>query len=179
MAKLLAVFLTAVCLACWVSVAPAQVGQPPTNAPSPVAPPPPPNTLPNPPMPNPFPNFFNPQSPDPNLRNPFIPPSNTLRTPFNNPYPVLPWGDGQLGAAGVYGTTIRNWEMPEQSFVLEVMVPQPGSLPATWEVVPVTVPAYIVVETTRGYGYPGRWAVVQVAVGGYQWQWLPATFHFK
>lgn len=179
MARLLSGVLIAVLVFWWCSVASAQVGQPPTNAPSPAAPPPPPHTLPNPPLPNPLPNFFDPKSPDPNLRNPNIPPSNTLRTPHNNPYPVLPWGDGQLGAAGVYGAPVRTWEMPERSFVLDLMVPQPGSLPATWESVPVTVPGYVVVETTRGYGYPGRWTVVQVALGGYRWQWVPPAFYPK
>jgi len=167
MARLLSAVLTAVLAFWWCSVASAQVGQPPNNSP-PGGVAPPPGTTP-PPLPNPYPSSGT----------PITPPSNTLRTPSNNPYPVLPWGDGQLGAAGVYGTPVRTWEVPESSFVLDLMVPQPGSLPATWESVPVTVPGYVVVETTRGYGYPGRWAVVQVAVGGYQWQWVPPAFYPK
>src|SRR6266404_6412800 len=156
MAGLLSGVLTAVLAFWWCAFASAQIGQSPSNSP-PAGVAPPPGTAP-PPLPNPFPSYGT----------PITPPSNTLRTPANNPYPVLPWGDGQIGAAGVYGAAVRTWEVPEQSYVLDLMVPQPGSLPATWESVPVTVPGYVVVETTRGYGYPGRWTVVQVAVGGYQ-----------
>ena len=156
----------------WAEVGFAQLGQPPSNAPG---------------------GLGQPGNPLPPVGNPNIPPSLILRTPNNNPYPALPWGDGQAGVSGcrrspssspgcifiVYGTAVRTWEIPEQSLMLDVMVPQPGSLPATWESVPVTVPGYVVLETTQGYGYPGRWAVVQVAVGGYQWQWVPPAFYAK
>jgi len=160
MARLLSGVLAAVLVFWSYSVVCAQLGQPPINSPSP------PGATPSP---NPYPSYGT----------PITPPSNTLRTPSNNPYPVLPWGDGQIGASTAYGSPVRTWEVPERSYVLDMMVPQPGSLPATWESVPVTVPGYVVVETTRGYGYPGRWTVVQVAVGGYQWQWVPPAFYPK
>src|SRR5438552_5625996 len=137
----------------WAEVGFAQLGQPPTNAPG----------------------GLGQGNPLPPVGNPNIPPSLVGRTPNNNPYPTLPWGDGQAGASGcqrspnssagcistVYGTAIQTWDIPDQSLMLNVMVPQPGSLPPTWESVPVTIPAYVVLETTRGYGYPGRWTVVQ------------------
>ena len=41
----------------------------------------------------------------------------------------------------------------------------------------VTVPAYWIVETTRGYIHMPRWALQEVGGGRYQWVLVGAWFH--
>jgi hypothetical protein len=55
--------------------------------------------------PNPFPNTVPPTSTPPFQAN-FV-------NPFNNPHPMLPWGDGQIGGER-YGQVIRYWEQQPQ-----------------------------------------------------------------
>jgi hypothetical protein len=55
--------------------------------------------------PNPFPNTVPPGS---------TPPFQTgIANPFNNPHPMLPWGDGQIGGER-YGQVIRYWKQHPQ-----------------------------------------------------------------
>lgn len=121
---------------------------------NPTAPPPPPSVLPSPLQPVPF-------GRDPHF--------------LNNPHPALPWGDANRGPLD-YGVFVRQWMVPDRTVTLDVMVPQPGSLPPTWERVTVVIPGYAVTEMTRGYVHPPRWTIVPVGFGGYQWQRVPGTF---
>jgi hypothetical protein len=40
----------------------------------------------------------------------------------------------------------------------------------------VTIPGYVVRETTVGYHYPERWVIEQVGPNAYRWRQLPAQF---
>ncbi len=112
--------------------------------------------------------------PTPNL--PLAPPSLNSPSQLNNPFPSLPWG-WNIAPPPDYGRLVLTWEIPDEIYVLDTLVPQPGSLPPIWTQVPVTVPGYTVAETTTGYLYPGRWTVVPAGAGGYRWQWMPPAFY--
>ena len=120
--------------------------------------------------------------------------------PFNNPHPMLPWGDGQIGGQR-YGQVLRYWENQPQT-VSNVRfeqaaappqevdsTPQPQSPPSTptggltakpvaKETDPqsVTVPAYWIIETTRGYLHMPRWALQEVGGGYYRWALVSGWF---
>jgi hypothetical protein len=97
---------------------------------------------------------------------------------LNNPHPGLPWGDASRGPQD-FGAVVRQWVVPDRTVTLDVVVPQPGSLPPTLERVTVVIPGYQVTETTRGYVLPARWTVVPGGVTGYQWQLLPGSFELR
>lgn len=120
--------------------------------------------------------------------------------PFNNPHPMLPWGDGQIGGQR-YGQVLRYWENQPQT-VSNVRFeqaaappqeldsnPQPQGQPGTpsgalsakvvaKEPAPqsVTVPAYWIVETTRGYLHMPRWVLQEVGGGYYRWALVSGWF---
>jgi hypothetical protein len=119
--------------------------------------------------------------------------------PFNNPHPMLPWGDGQIGGQR-YGQVVRYWENQPQT-VYNVRFeqaaappqeldgnPQPQGQPSTPtgvlsaavkkepEPQSVTVPAYWIIETTYGYFHMPRWALQEVGGGYYRWALVSAWF---
>jgi len=120
--------------------------------------------------------------------------------PFNNPHPMMPWGDGQIGGQR-YGQVMRYWENQPQT-VSNVRFeqaaappqelnsnPQPQSPPSTPtgalgakmvakepEPQSVTVPAYWIIETTRGYLHMPRWVLQEVGGGYYRWALVSGWF---
>jgi len=56
--------------------------------------------------------------------------------------------------------------------------PAPRESPAPPQIVRqvVTIPGYVVRETTVGYHYPERWMIEQVGPNAYRWRQLPAQF---
>jgi hypothetical protein len=124
-----------------------------------------------------------------------------VANPQNNPYPMLPWGDGQIGGER-YGQVIRYWEQHPQIVYDVVLVPvseeeairegepqgQPseptqGALEAKARKQPeprsVTVPGSYIAETTRGYVHMPRWALQEVGGGRHQWVLIGAWFQPK
>jgi len=120
--------------------------------------------------------------------------------PFNNPHPMLPWGDGQIGGQR-YGQVLRYWENQPQivsSVRFEQAAappqeldsnPQPQGQPSTPsgalsakvvakepEPQSVTVPAYWIIETTRGYLHMPRWVLQEVGGGYYRWALVSGWF---
>ena len=175
-------------LAAGPSVTPSAPGQVPAQLP---VPPPAPAPLgPGLGTPNPFATLANPGSTrfQPGLPN-----------PQNNPHPMLPWGDGQIGGER-YGQVVRYWEQNPQTVYSVVLVPlseeeakpegepqsQPeapaqGALEVKKQAEPrdVTVPASLIVETTRGYLHMPRWVLQDVGGGRHQWAWVGAWFQPK
>jgi hypothetical protein len=120
--------------------------------------------------------------------------------PFDNPHPMLPWGDGQIGGQR-YGQVLRYWENQPQT-VYNVRFeqaaappqeldgnPQPQGQPSTptgalgAKVVvkapdpqSVTVPAYWIIETTRGYFHMPRWVLQEIGGGYYRWALVTGWF---
>jgi hypothetical protein len=120
--------------------------------------------------------------------------------PFDDPHPMLPWGPGQIGGER-YGQVIRYWQNQPQTVynVIFVVPPTQESTPPQTEPQPqgqpgppqgaldvqaakqpegrsVTVPAYWIVETTRGYVHMPRWALQEVGGGRYQWVRVSSWF---
>jgi len=177
-----------VALAAGPSVTPSAPAQVPAQLP---APPPVPAALgPGLGTPNPFATLGNPGSTS------FQP---GVANPQNNPYPMLPWGDGQIGGER-YGQVVRYWEQNPQTVYSVVLVPIPeeetklenepqtqpeapvlGVLAVTRQPEPrdVTVPASLIVETTRGYLHMPRWVLQDVGGGRHQWAWVGAWFQPK
>jgi hypothetical protein len=158
----------------------------------PTAPPPPAPLGPGLGTPNPFATLGNPGSTrfQPGVAN-----------PQNNPYPMLPWGDGQIGGER-YGQVIRYWEQHPQIVynVLLVLVseeearpeaepqdqpgaPIQGALEAKAgrprEPQSVTVPGSWIAETTRGYVHMPRWALQEIGDGRHQWVLIGPWFQPK
>ena len=77
--------------------------------------------------PNPFANAVPPASTPPF--------QTTVANPFNNPHPMLPWGDGQIGGER-YGQVIRYWENRPQVVTDVIFVELPAEQPPTPEAVP-------------------------------------------
>ncbi len=101
----------------------------------PAAPPPiPPALVPGPGTPNPFASLPNPGSTR------F---QQGVANPQNNPHPMLPWGDGQIGGER-YGQVIRYWEQRAQvveNVILVVITPEEEATPeAKPEAPPETKP---------------------------------------
>jgi hypothetical protein len=154
----------------------------------PTAPPPPAALGPGLGTPNPFATLGNPGSTS------FQP---GVANPQNNPYPMLPWGDGQIGGER-YGQVIRYWEQhPQVVYNVELVVteeeirlesepqgqpgaPIQGALQAKAgrprEPQSVTVPGSWIAETTRGYVHMPRWALQELGGGRYQWVLIGAWF---
>ena len=158
----------------------------------PTAPPPPAALGPGLGTPNPFATLGNPGS---TRFQPGVP------NPQNNPYPMLPWGDGQIGGER-YGQVIRYWEQHPQIVYNVVLVlvseeearpeaepqdqpgaPAQGALEAKAgrprEPQSVTVPGSWIAETTRGYVHMPRWALQELGAGRYQWVLIGAWFQPK
>ena len=120
--------------------------------------------------------------------------------PFDNPHPALPWGDGQIGGAR-YGQVLRYWENQPQTvnnvrFEQQAAPPQelngnpqPQGQPSTPtgvlsakvvtkepEPQSVTVPAYWIIETQRGYLHMPRWVLQEVGGGYYRWALVTGWF---
>jgi hypothetical protein len=119
--------------------------------------------------------------------------------PFNNPHPMLPWGDGQIGGER-YGQVLRYWEnqpqtvynvrfeqqaAPPQELSSEPPATQPGTptqgaldARAGSEPEPqsVVVPAYWIIETTRGYIHMPRWVLQEIGGGRYRWALVTGWF---
>jgi hypothetical protein len=124
--------------------------------------------------------------------------------PFDNPHPMLPWGDGQVGAQR-YGQVIRYWENQPQTvhnvrFEQQAAPPQElngnppaqqgqpaapgqGALDAKLSREPaarsVTVPAYWIIETQRGYLHMPRWVLQEVGDGRYRWALVSGWFQYR
>lgn len=77
--------------------------------------------------PNPFSNTVPPASTPPF--------QTTIANPFNNPHPMLPWGDGQIGGER-YGQVIRYWENHPQVVSNVIFIEMPVEEPAPPEAVP-------------------------------------------
>ena len=86
----------------------------------------------------------------------------------NNAHPMLP-------AAGL-GYAVRRYWVPPQPVSMQVYVPAPTGIPATYQTQVAQVPGFFVTETTTGYVYPERWVIDQLNVGVYQWRKLPVQF---
>jgi hypothetical protein len=122
--------------------------------------------------------------------------------PFDNPHPMLPWGDGQISNAR-YGQVIRYWENQPQTvnnvrFEQQAAPPQelngnppaqPQGQPSTptgvldakleakeSEAQSVTVPAYWIIETQRGYLHMPRWVLQEIGGGRYRWALVTGWF---
>lgn len=159
---------------------------------------PPPAPPPSPPPPtglgtvNPFATLPNPGSTS------FQP---GVANPFDNPHPMLPWGDGQIGGQR-YGPVVRYWQQQPEIVYSVVLVglpeeePTSGSEPQSQPGTPlqgalvakaksqpkpqdVTVPGSWIAETTRGYVHMPRWALQEIGGGRYQWVLIGAWFQPK
>ncbi len=87
---------------------------------------------------------------------------------LNNAHPMLP-------NAGL-GYAVRQVWVPAQPIAIQVYVPAPEGVPATYQTQFAQVPGFYVTETTAGYLYPERWVIDQLNVGVYQWRKVPAQF---
>ncbi len=97
-------------------------------------------------------------------------------SPTSPPHPNMPWNLYNPNKA-TYGEFVRYVQVPTQQ--VTVQVPAPGGPPDQLQPQSVEIPGYVVTETTTGYWYPERMTLVQVNVGAYQWQKLPAEFKQK
>jgi len=87
---------------------------------------------------------------------------------MNNAHPMMP-------AAGL-GYAVRQYWVPPRPVAMQVYVPAPIGIPATYQTQVAQVPGFFVTETTTGYVYPERWVIDQLNVGVYQWRKLPVQF---
>ena len=96
------------------------------------------------------------------------------QSPNDFPYPTMPWRGATR--AEVYGQVVGYREVSPQQVTVEL--PAPGAETAAVRLEPqvVTIPGYVVTETTNGYLYPERWTVEQLNVGVYQWRLLPPEY---
>ena len=96
------------------------------------------------------------------------------QSPNNFPYPMMPWSGATRPE--VYGQVVGYREVSPQQVTVEP--PATGAETALFRLQPqvVTIPGYVVTETTNGYLYPERWTVVQLNVGVYQWRLLPPQY---
>ena len=86
----------------------------------------------------------------------------------NNAHPMTP-------AAGL-GYAVRQYWVPPRPVAMQVYVPAPTGVPATYQTQVAQVPGFFVTETTTGFVYPERWVIDQLNVGVYQWRKLPVQF---
>jgi hypothetical protein len=86
----------------------------------------------------------------------------------NNAHPMTP-------NAGL-GYAVRQVWVPPQPVVMQVYVPAPAGVSATYQAMQAQIPGFYVVETTTGFVYPERWVIDQLNVGVYQWRKVPAQF---
>lgn len=170
---------------------PVATPSPPSTVTIPTPPPPPPPLGPGLGTPNPFATLGNPGSA---RFQPGVP------NPQDNPHPMLPWGDGQIGGER-YGQVVRYWEQQPQTVYSVLLVSiseeeakpegEPQSQPGTptqgalevkaAKLAPqdVTVPGSWIVETTRGYVHMPRWVLQEVGGGRHQWAVVGAWFQPK
>jgi len=87
---------------------------------------------------------------------------------MNNAHPMMP-------AAGL-GYAVRQYWVPPQPVQMQVYVPAPAGVPASYHTQVAQVPGFFVTETTTGFVYPERWVIDQLNVGVYQWRKLPVQF---
>jgi hypothetical protein len=87
---------------------------------------------------------------------------------LNNAHPMLP-------NAGLGYAVSQVW-VPAQPIAMQVYVPAPNGVPATYQTQFAQIPGFYVTETTTGYLYPERWVMDQLSVGVYQWRKAPAQF---
>ena len=139
--------------------------------------------------PTPIPRGFNPKT---GVIYPAVPPGSPpgtfspVRTnPYDFPFPLMPWdglpqpgmpGDGLVRQTG---PVIRYLEVPPQAVTVELPVPSAETAPFRLEPQVVTIPGYVLAETTNGYLYPQRWTLEQLNVGVYQWRLRPQEFRLK
>lgn len=97
-------------------------------------------------------------------------------SPTSPPHPTMPWNLYNPTKA-TYGEFVRYLEIPPRQVTIQV--PVPGGSPEQLQPQNIQIPGYVVTETTTGFWYPERTTLVQVAVGSYQWQQLPAEFRKK
>jgi hypothetical protein len=101
-------------------------------------------------------------------------PSNVISNPNNFPHPVQPWNS--LTRPEAKGPTLAYITVPAQQVTIVVPEPAVNGEPVRWREQVVTVPGYVVTQTTLGYEYPERWTLEQTSPGVYQWRVLPAEF---
>jgi hypothetical protein len=101
---------------------------------------------------------------------PAPPPFGSQPHPLNNPHPALPWGGPWMSMG-----TLRVIEVPARAVVLPMEAAEPGSPPGAAELRQVTLPGYLVTETTWGWVVHGHWGV-QPAGSTYYWTWRPTYF---
>jgi hypothetical protein len=104
-------------------------------------------------------------------------PANLVRHPNQFPHPVFPWNS--LTRPEIQGTPVAYIPVSPQEVTITVAAPTPAGLPIEWRQEVVTIPGYLVTETTTGYLYPERWTLDQLNLGVYQWRLLPAEFRPK
>src|SRR2546425_6022301 len=97
--------------------------------------------------------------------------------PNDFPHPTMPWNG--LVRPEVYGQVIRYVEVPPQQVTVAVAAPGAETSPFRLEPQVVTIPGYVLAETTNGYLYPQRWTLEQLNVGVYQWRLRPQEFRLK
>jgi hypothetical protein len=97
-----------------------------------------------------------------------------IANPNNFPHPTQPWNG--LTRPEAKGGTVAYIAVPAQQ--VTILQPEQGAEgePARWRHQVVTVPGYMVTQTTIGYDYPERWTLEQSSPGVYQWRLLPAEF---
>jgi hypothetical protein len=83
-------------------------------------------------------------------------------------HPMMPY-------AGL-GYAVRQHWVPPQPVQMQVYVPAPAGIPASYQTQVAQVPGFFVTETTTGYVYPERWVIDQLNVGVYQWRKVPVQF---
>lgn len=86
----------------------------------------------------------------------------------NNAHPLMP-------AAGL-GYAVRQVWVPARPIAMQVYVPAPSGVPASYQTQVAEAPGFYVTETTTGYVFPERWVIDQLNVGVYQWRKAPAQF---
>jgi len=139
--------------------------------------------------PTPIPRGFDPKT---GVISPAVPPGSPpgtfspVRTnPYDFPFPLMPWdglpqpgmpGDGVVRQTG---QVIRYLEIPPQEVTVELPVPSAETAPFRLEPQVVTIPGYVLAETTNGYLYPQRWTLEQLNVGVYQWRLRSQEFRLK
>lgn len=102
---------------------------------------------------------------------PLPPPFGSQPHPFNDSYPTQPWDRSYVGA---FGLPVRDVEVPARTVVVPVQAAS-GTSAIRQE---LTVPGYLVTETTTGYIVHEHWGL-QPMGNVYYWTLIPTYFKPK
>jgi hypothetical protein len=103
------------------------------------------------------------------------PPFTNRPHPLNNPYRGN-WVERRQAFVATFGTPVAQYYVAPTVVTLPTYVAAPGSTPGSFAATSVTVPGYLVIDTTTGQWRAPRWTVAQVTYGVYQWQWRDWEF---